>query len=127
MATVSPQQRSRIRIHAGVPDSDVLTDALFGPRIAVADVDRFIADLNESALPYVLSIVARMDRIQELQAEAGEDAAVTRLGQMQLRENAFDELEKQYMTWRGKLLEALSPAYARTVGSGGSSVNGVWR
>lgn len=126
MATVSPQQRSRIRIHAGVPDSDVYTDAVFGPRLATADVDRFVSDLNETALPYLLSIVERMDRIQELQAEAGEDAAVSRLGQMQLNEKAFDSLESQYMTWRGKLLEALNPAYARSAGAAGS-VNGVWR
>jgi len=127
MATVSAQQRSRLRIHCGVPDSDSYTDALFGPRLATADVDRFVGDLNESALPHVLSIVARMDRIQELQAEAGEDAAVSQLGQMKLRENAFDELEKQYASWRGKLLEALNPAYARSMGGVGGSVNGVWR
>lgn len=125
MATVTPEQRSRIRIHFGTPDSDVYSDALFGPRVATADVDRFIDDLNETAKPYVLSIVSKMDRIQELQGEAAEDASVSQLGQMRLRSDSFDELEKQYATWRSKLREALNPAFARNAG-GANSVSGRW-
>lgn len=128
MATFTEEQQSRIRTHCEVPDSDVYDDALFGPRVATTDVDRWMRDLKESGKPYVLQCVAAMDRILELQVEAAEDASVSRMDKLVLNENAFQTLEQQLGAWRQKLLKALNPFQGRSGGVPGYSngPNGGW-
>lgn len=128
MATFSPEEKSRIRFHAGVPDTDKYPDAMFGSRGAVFDIEAWMTNLNDTGRPRVLEVVAHMDTLLQRQAEVSDIAEVDKLGAITVSGEAFQRLEQQYQAWRQKLLGALNPAHARASAHGqAGGINGSWR
>jgi len=107
---ITEDEKVRARIHLGYPN--FASQATFSLGIPAALQTAFI---TEGAFTKILPqaegrfriILARMDAI-ECQIEANtENVEATKIGEIELRENAFEQLLKRYRYWQGTLANML--------------------
>lgn len=127
MAEFTAEQKSAIRKHCGVPDSDAYPDAMFGQRAAVFEVDAWMAQLNETGKAHLLWLVGVMENLFARMVEVSDLAEVQKLGSITLNPDAFQNLQNQYVSWQQRLRAALNPAEGRAGGhAGAGGINGRW-
>ena len=112
----SAEEKARIRAHLGYLNVQPAASVSYGIPKPIQTM--FLLEVAmENILPTgedrVRFILQTMDRIECLLVEAQERLAAIQLGDLQLRENEPDMLEKEYFRWGGRLADQLGvPFYA---------------
>jgi hypothetical protein len=132
VARFTDEQVARIRQHLGFGDA-ALTAALPAGGYATLQV-QFLADkamelLNESGKPRVLAMLAMCESVEQRMAEQMDVAVATRIGDLVVREDGFNELVRQYDHWVAELASALNTTrnpYDERLRARAGGVNGSW-
>lgn len=108
---VSEEDKSRARRHLGY--LGVAESATFNIGIPAGVQTQFTIELAFSKLlassePAFHMYLDRLDEIECQIAEGTESLEVTKLGNIELRPDAFEQLLKRYQYWQGNLANLLS-------------------
>lgn len=131
MAVLTPQEKERARYHLGYLGVQVADSLSFGQPIPIqtlfiveASMDNLIAE----HVPRVRAILNTLDGIECRLIDAAGRLAATALGELKLRDNEPDLLEREYYRWAGRLADILGcPLYPysnrfKGRGAGGGSL-----
>jgi hypothetical protein len=116
MAVLTPSEKARTRYHLGYLGVQVADSLSFGQPIPIqtlfiveAAMDHLIAE----HVPKVRSLLDVLDGIECRLLAAADRLAAISLGEIKLRDNEPDMLEKEYFRWAGRLADILGvPFYA---------------
>ncbi len=131
MATLTDAEKSRVRYHLGYLASGFAPSLQFGlprPVQTVFMLEQALSGLVEAGgLDRVRRILSFLDRIEEKMVCALDQLGVEQLGEIKLRKEHPDLLEKEYDRWSSRLADILGvpkyPFSAKTQRRGpGSSV-----
>lgn len=122
---LSEADKVRIRHHMGYPQ--MLEVARFALGLPATFETAFLIEramdlVKQEAVPLVQALLARLDAIEAQMAEDEELLAVDKVGEIDIREDEQESLDKRYDRWLGKLENALScerNPNDRTGGGGG--------
>jgi hypothetical protein len=120
MALLTDAEKSRVRYHLGYLASGFAASLQFGlprPVQTVFMLEDAMSGLVESnALDRVRKIVSILDKIEDKMVCAVDQLVVEKLGEMTLRANHPDLLEKEYDRWSSRLADIFGvPKYPFSV------------
>jgi len=136
MAAFTDEQRSRVRYHMGLPDSEQIATIVNGERTVmgvVFAVDRTLALVNDTARPKILELVGAMDDAEHEIFKLAKQAKFTKLGKLEMNTGALAAIEAIYDAAGNRLANFLGLTYRRwrargqgSEASGVGSLNGKW-
>lgn len=113
--TLTLLERAKIRHHLGYPNVSAMASIQMGvpkPLQTLFLVETAMDKILEEYLPILRTTIATLDSI-ECQLVAGQpNLAVNKLGEMELRKEHLDQLEREYKRWAFRLAEDIGvPIY----------------
>lgn len=110
-ATFTNEERNAVLYHLGYFLADRVTTFALG--IPSASQPMFIAEgqlgkLPQSAKAWVSRVVGVLDGLELKLVEAQEYLVASKLGEMELRDDHPDKLEKEYLRWAKRLADILA-------------------
>lgn len=116
MSVLTAAEKERTRYHLGylgVQVGDSLSFGLPVPIQTLFIVELAMDHLIAEAVPRVRSLLQVLDGIECRLLASQERLAATALGELKLRDNEPDLLEREYFRWAGRLADVLGvPFYA---------------
>lgn len=117
MALLTDAEKARVRYHLGYLASGFAASLQYGlprPVQTVFMLESAMSGLVEAdALDRVRKILATLDKIEDKMICATDQLGVESLGEIKLRANHPDLLEKEYSRWSSRLADILGvPKYA---------------
>jgi hypothetical protein len=113
---LTAQERERVRYHLGYLNVQLAASISFGiprPIQTVFLIETAMSNVIAEGEDRVRRMLGVLDRIECLLIDAQERLAAMRLGDLELRENETDKLEREYYRWGGRLADQLGvPFYA---------------
>ncbi len=124
---LTDQEKVKVRDHLGYMNQTEVETFHLGTPAATETSSATEAAMDkvpEESLPRCRQIIAYLDKIEGQKVEDLENLAVSKLGNIELREDEQEALDQQYAYWQGKLpnLLGVSVNPFSKVG-GGPSVN----
>lgn len=131
MALLTDAEKERVRYHLGYLASGFAPSLAFGlprPQQTVFMLENAMSGLvNPDACDRVRRILLTLDTVENKMLCAIDQLAASQLGEIKLRDNYPDLLEKEYRRWSDRLADILGvPKYAfsqRTMRGGGPGSN----
>lgn len=112
---LNDSEKERVRYHLGYLEVSVAASLSFGipvPQQTLFLVESAMTRVIEASTNRVRRILQVMDGIEEQLVEAQPRLAATKLGDLSLRENEPDMLEREYVRWGYRLANILGvPVY----------------
>jgi len=113
---LTDEEIKRTRYHLGYPNERADQTVSFGLLLSIET--SFLVDaatalpISTAAEDRVRKIIATMDRLEDLMANAAEDFEAYRVESITLRLDVTDQLEREYRRWGHRLAELLGvPVY----------------
>jgi hypothetical protein len=128
-AILSDAEKNRVRHHTGyLLTSPAASIQLGVPRASQAMflVEQAMNLIMDDAVGIIRAHISRLDRIEEQMDEARERLVAKEVGDIVLRDDEPDLLEKEYRRWAVRLADDLGiplNAYSERFRSGGISLN----
>jgi len=107
---LTEQERVSLRHHMGFVNVSEVQTFVLGVPAALETQYLIEGSMNrvlESALPQLRKLIAVLDGIENQKLENLELLAVTKVGEIEIRPDEQDALDKQYDFWRGKVANLL--------------------
>jgi hypothetical protein len=117
MATLSAQDRERCKYHLGYMLTDGTSAIAFGGQARPVETLFLVESLMEkltsaTAIAKVQAILGQLDRIEGALASSVCALQASAVGQIDLRGDAPDLIEREYFRWAGRLADILgAPRY----------------
>lgn len=112
---LSDAEKERVRYHLGYLSVSTAASLTFGipvPQQTLFLVESAMTRIIADSVPRVKRILQIMDGIEEQLVEAQPRFAAMKLGDLDLRENETDKLEREYVRWGHRLAEIFGvPVY----------------
>lgn len=128
-AVLTEDEKARIRHHTGYLNTNPVASIQLGvPRASQSMflVETAMNSIPDTAIGLIRQYVAILDGIEQKLVDAMERFAASKLGEITLRDNETDMLEKEYVRWARRLADDLGVplnAYSeRFRGGGGGGV-----
>lgn len=113
---LTSQDRERIRYHLGYINVQPAASITFGvprPQQTLFLVETAMSNVLEETIPRVRRMASILDEIECRLIDAQERLKATRMGEISLRADEPDALEKEYLRWAQRLADVLGvPLYA---------------
>lgn len=113
---LTTQDREKIRYHLGYINVQPAASITFGvprPQQTLFLVETAMSNILEESIPRVRQIVSVLDSIECKLIDAQERLKATELGELKLRRDETDALDKEYLRWASRLADLLGvPLYA---------------
>ena len=110
------REKIRVRTHLGYLNVSPAASLFLGiprPIQTIFLVEQAMSNLIEDAVERVRKILGVMDGVECRLVESQERLAASKLGELELRQNEPDLLEREYVRWGGRLADELGvPFYA---------------
>ena len=116
MAVLTPQEKARTRYHLGYLGVQVADSLSFGQPIPIQTlfiVEAAMDNLILEHVPKVRSLLDVLDGMECRLLAAADRLAASAIGELKLRDNEPDQIEKEYYRWAGRLADTLGvPFYS---------------
>lgn len=113
---LNTQDREKIRYHLGYINVQPAASITFGvprPQQTLFLVETAMSNVLEEAIPRVRKMVSVLDEIECRLIDAQDRMKATSMGEIKLREDEADALEREYLRWAQRLADVLGvPLYA---------------
>jgi replicative DNA helicase len=112
---LSPEEKDRVRYHLGYPSVTAGAAIVMGipaQRQTAFLVEQAMNLILDVALPRVRQLLMTLDSLEEQMVCAQSNLAAEKLGEMTLRKDQIDSLEKEYQRWAMRLADVMAvPIY----------------
>jgi len=131
MASLTPQEKERTRYHLGYLNVQLAGSVQFGlprPIQTVFILEQAMDSLILETVPRVRAMLDTLDQIECRLIAAQGRLAASSMGELKLRDNEPDLLEKEYFRWGGRLADTLGVpfyAYSNRYKGGGSKAGNI--
>lgn len=113
---LTPEERERVKYHLGYLNTATAAAMSFGQSVPIQTlflVERAMTFLQEVTLPRVRALLNTLDNIECRLQTALDYSPAESLGNLKVRQDEPDFLEKEYVRWGGRLADNLGvPFYA---------------
>lgn len=112
---LSPLERAKVRHHLGYPNVSAMASIQLGvpkPLQTMFLVETAMDKILTEFLPTIRQTICVLDGIESQMVSGQPNLAVNKLGEMELRKEHLDQLEREYKRWAFRLAEDIGvPVY----------------